>query len=316
MTEELRTEWTSVTTEFGDLRALLHMSSVLSDDEPRPGVVLVDGSGDGVCDDWGGWPERVASCDAVVLTYDKPGCGGSPGHWTQQSMADRAVEALAAVEVLRADPRCQGQPVGLLGVSQGGWASLLASAIGGTDFVVSVSGPGVSPAAQERDRISRELAGLPSQEHADAMAWVDERCARLVAGEPVDAVLADQQRFTGCSWYSAVSVAYDTQDDLAFVAGMLDFDPVPVLRSVTSPVLALFGGSDPLIPVTESVAAYAENLAALDGVSHGLAVFPRANHGLFVPDTAPGGNAGQLAAGVLPMIASCLTDARVRQPSS
>lgn len=50
----------------------------------------------------------------------------------------------------------------------------------------------------------------------------------------------------------------------------------------------VFGGADPVIPVAESVAAYVENLDALAGVNHGLAVFPCANHGLFVPGAEPG----------------------------
>lgn len=317
MTETLTTEWTSVPTAVGDLRALVHVPTSLGDDERRPGVVLVDGSGDGACDDWGGWPEWVASCGAVVLTHDKPGCGGSPGHWTGQTLADRAAESLAAIEVLRAHPRCAGQPVGLLGVSQGGWVSLLASATGGPDFVVSISGPGVSPAEQERDRISREIADLPPAQHAAAMAWVDERCARLVAGEPVEEVLADQLRFADEPWYPAVSFVYDDPRNLAFAAGMLDFDPLPVLRQVTSPVLALFGGADTIIPVAESVVAYTENLPTLEAGEHGLAVFPRGNHGLFVADPDPEVRRGdQLAAGFLPMLTGFLADARVREPAA
>jgi hypothetical protein len=42
----LRTEWTTV----GELRALVHVP-----DEPVAALVLVDGSGEGCCDDWGGW---------------------------------------------------------------------------------------------------------------------------------------------------------------------------------------------------------------------------------------------------------------------
>ena len=315
MTTTLTTEWTGVPTPAGVLRALVHVPTALGDDEHRPGVVLVDGSGDGTCDDWGGWPEWIASCGAIVLTHDKPGCGGSPGDWTQQTLTDRAAESLAALEVLRAHPRCQGQPVGLLGLSQGGWVCLIASAAGGTDFVVSISGPGVSPAEQERDRIGRELSDLAPDEYAAAMAWVDERCARLIAGEPVETVLADQERFADRPWYSVVSFAYDTPQNLRFAAGILDFDPVPVLRTVTAPVLALFGGADTIIPVAESVTAYTENLARLDDGDHGLAVFSHADHGLFTagPDPAvPRGD--QLAEGFLPMLTGFLSHVRVRDP--
>ena len=80
-------EWTSVPTASGDLRALTWIPDAPG---PLPGVVLVDGSGDGACDDWGGWPERFAACGAVVLSHDKPGSGGSPGNWLEQTFEDRA----------------------------------------------------------------------------------------------------------------------------------------------------------------------------------------------------------------------------------
>jgi hypothetical protein len=48
----LRTEWTTV----GELRALVQVP-----DEPVAALVLVDGSGEGCCDDWGGWAERIAA---------------------------------------------------------------------------------------------------------------------------------------------------------------------------------------------------------------------------------------------------------------
>lgn len=317
MIDSLTLDWTTVPTAVGDLRGLVHVPATLPEGDRLPGIVLVDGSGDGACDDWGGWPEWIASCGAVVLTHDKPGSGGSPGHWTQQTMADRAEETRAAVEVLRAHPRCAGQPVGLLGISQGGWVSLLASSLGGVDFVVSVSGPGVSPAVQERDRIARELADLAPEEHTAAMAWVDERRERLLAGDSVTAVLADQQQRADRPWFDAISLAYDTAENLTFIAGMLDFDPVPVMRAVTSPVLALFGGADTIVPVAESVVAYAENLATVDGAEHGLAVFPGANHGLFVADPDPDvPRRDQLAAGFLPMLTGFLTTAQVRVPAA
>src|SRR5262245_56356212 len=131
-------ETAAVTSAVGDLRAGIWVPNGTS---PRPGIVLVDGSGEGTFDDWGEWPDRYVDCGAVVLTHDKPGCGGSPGDWTTQSFEDRAAESLAAVERLRKHPAVAGQPVGLLGVSQGGWISLLAAATdpAGPDFVITMS---------------------------------------------------------------------------------------------------------------------------------------------------------------------------------
>ena len=299
-------QWTVVPTADGELRALVHVPSNASG--PLPGVVLVDGSGEGACDDWGEWPGRFADQGTVVLTHDKPGCGGSPGDWLSQSFADRAHESLAALRVLHDNDAVGGQPVGLVGFSQGGWVSLLAATLDENlvDFVISLSGPGVSPAEQERDRIERELRarGATNKDLAEALAWIDERTRRLLGGEDVDEVLADQARLSDRAWYEGATEYFDNPMALGFLARNLDFDPVPVLQNVTCPVLALFGTDDTLVPIADSVIAYATHLRASPGSGHGIGVFPGADHGLFTSDPDPDiPRTDQLAPGLLPMVA-------------
>jgi uncharacterized protein len=282
---------------------------------PLPGLVLVGGAGDGTFDDWGGWPERIADCGAVVMTHDKPGCGGSPGHWTAQTLSDRAHESLAALAVLRDHASVYGQPVGMFGVSQGGWVVLLASTIGQprVDYLVTLSGPGVSPAVQERARIERELRAneLSPSAIAEALAWLDERTERLIAGEPARTVLEDQARLSDRPWYAVTTQYFDNEEMLAFLAGLLDFEPADVLPQVSCPVLALFGAADDLVPVSQSVATYARHLPQLLGDPHGIAVFPGADHGLFTapPDPAVP-RTSQLASGFLPMLTSFIDSHR------
>jgi pimeloyl-ACP methyl ester carboxylesterase len=313
-------EWTTVPSAVGELRAIIHVPDT---PRPLPGLVLVDGSGDGACDGWGEWPARLTGCGAVVLTHDKPGCGGSPGHWTEQTFTDRARESLAALTVLRGHPAVRGRPVGLLGGSQGGWVALLAASLqeAPVDFVVSVSGPGVSPAVQERARIEAELraAGTSPEDLAEAMDWIDERTRRLAAGESVTEVLADQVRLADRGWHATGTQHYDDPAILSFIAGILDFDPIQVLPRVPCPVLALFGAADSVIPVPASVAAFATHLPDLPGSPSGIAVFPEADHGLFTADPDPSvPRTEQLAAGFLPMVAGFLAridgERRTTQP--
>jgi uncharacterized protein len=308
-------EWTVVPTADGDLRACVWAEE--DGHGPRPGVVLVDGSGDGACDDWGEWPQRFVDCGAVVLGHDKPGCGTSPGDWTTQSFVDRARESLAALQVLRRHPSVAGEPVGLVGFSQGGWVGLLAASLSPdlVDFVVAVSGPGVGPAEQDRYRIERELRsrGASEEDVREALSWIDERAGRLLGGEGVATVLADQQRFADRSWYEGATQYFDNPFALGFLARNLDFDPVPVLEHVRCPVLALFGGDDTLVPVYASTVSYARHLPATLRGQNGIAVFPGADHGLFTGDPKPDiARTEQLAPGFLPMLADFLA----RQQSS
>ncbi|GAA0222244.1 hypothetical protein GCM10010492_20510 [Saccharothrix mutabilis subsp. mutabilis] len=280
--------WIEEDTAVGRLRARVRTDP----DRLLPGLVFVDGSGNSAVEDMARWAEWIGGCGAAVLWHDKPGCGTSPGNWRDQSLTDRAAEALAAAEVLRGRPGVDPDRVGLIGWSQGGWVSLLAAATGPVDHVVTVSGPGVSMAAQERWRIRRSVedAGLPV---AEAMAWVDERTRRLRAGEPVEAVIRDQERLRDRPWYPQVSLVYDLPERVAFFVRNMDVDPAGLLPRVTCPLLALFGGADELVPVPESVAVFAPHAT-------GLAVFPDADHDLFTPTGDP------LAAGFRPMLSAFL----------
>lgn len=297
----------SVPTAVGDLAGII--SSPAGSDGRAPGLVLVDGSGDGDRLHWGEFPGWLVECGAVVLRHDKPGCGGSPGEWRDQSIEDRARETLAAAHVLRAAAGTIGRPVGLYGISQGGWVALLAAALepDAVDFVVCDSGPGTTPAEQERERLEGILrsAGYDERTIAQGLAWVDERFARIRRGDSPQSVLAEQTRHAGEPWYDAVLSPYDTAENLRFVGRIMDFDPTEVMPRIGCPVLALFGAADSTIPVQASVEAFARHLPP--NTQHGLAVFPDADHGLFVMPPEPGvARRDQLAPAYLPTVAAFL----------
>ncbi|WP_171906724.1 alpha/beta hydrolase family protein [Jiangella alba] len=298
-------------TAVGDLGAIIRIPAATI---PLPGVVLVDGSGDGDRFDWGGWPEWLADAGSIVLRHDKPGCGGCPGHWTEQTLEDRARETLAAVRVLRAHPATAGQPVGLYGISQGGWVALLAAALEpeSVDFVVCHSGPGTTPAQQERERLETwvRAEGHDEATVTEAMAWVDARADLIRRGTSAEAVLAEQSRYAGRPWYATVLFPYDTPANLRFLRGMLDFDPTTVMPQVRCPVLTLFGAADTVIPVQASVAAFAEYLPPHP--EHGFAVFPGADHGLYIAEPDPAvSRRDQLAPAYLATVGAFLTGRQV-----
>src|SRR5262245_41753504 len=83
-------EWTSVTNALGDMREVIRIPHSRG---TSTGLFLVDGAGDSSCDDRSDWPASLTDVGAVVLRHDKPGCGGSPGHWRGQSLTDRARES-------------------------------------------------------------------------------------------------------------------------------------------------------------------------------------------------------------------------------
>jgi pimeloyl-ACP methyl ester carboxylesterase len=195
---------------------------------------------------------------------------------------------------------------GLYGVSQGGWVALIAAALDDRiQFVISNSGPGVSPACQDRFRILNDLRqdGQDNLALEEAGRWLDERAERLLSGQVVLEVLARQESFSSRTWYEITTRYFDTVEMLGFLRLVLDFDPAVILPKVQCPVLALLGASHALVPVPGSLAAFASLLPALPGNPHGIAVFPGAGHGLFTESPDPAKDrASQLAPGFIPMV--------------
>lgn len=301
--EPIVRERTRVRTADGDLDALIrYRPSPLR----QPGLVLVDGSGDGTAVGWGGAVDLLVLCGAVVLTHDKPGCGDSPGYWRTQSLTDRAEESLAASALLRSHPAVAGMECGLYGVSQGGWAALIAAALDARiQFVISNSGPGVSPVFQDRFRILNDLRqdGQDNLAVTEAGRWLDDRADLLLSGQVLEEVLTRQETFRGRTWYEIATRYFDTVEMLGFLRRVLDFDPAVILPKVQCPVLALLGAADALVPVPECLSAFSSLLPPLPGNPHGIAVFPGAGHGLFTGAPNPAiDRASQLAPGFIPMV--------------
>ena len=142
--------------------------------------------------------------------------------------------------------------------------------------VVAVSGPGISPAEQERYRIERAVGG-----DADAMAWVEERTRRVIAGDDLGSMLASQRAYLDRPWYTAACEFYDRPEMLPLLARIFAFDPATVLPDVRCPVFAAFGGADDSVPVPPSIQALTALLAP--NSRHALAVYPQADHGICVP---------------------------------
>lgn len=91
----------------------------------KPGVVVFvhgDGPANASRDEgyYGIW-ETMAQQGYAVLSFDKPGVGGSGGNWLHQTMADRARETVDIIDWPRRDGRFDARCVGLWGTSQAGW---------------------------------------------------------------------------------------------------------------------------------------------------------------------------------------------------
>jgi pimeloyl-ACP methyl ester carboxylesterase len=248
----------------------------------HPAIVLVHGSGAENRDYVLPWSRFLIRRGLAVFGYDKRGVGGSTGDWNTASFDDLAGDVVAAVQSLKTRSDIDPTQIGLLGVSQAGWVMPLA-AVRSKDiaFLISISGAGVPPAETTIDQARNEMTmtGTPR--------------------EMVDAVLAIlklQYEFarTGQGWneYAAareqLAARLGTPPDT--IPGTPDhpywdvirrsyfYDPVPTLRKLTVPTLALWGELDNNILAAKNEAAWGAALKAGGNRDYTLKILPKANH--------------------------------------
>ncbi len=225
---------------------------------PRSVVVMHPGSGPSDRDNDGYFPPIRAillGAGHAVASFDKRGVGASTGAHRTSSIEQQADDLLACVAAIRS--RVPGVPVGAFGHSQGGWVAYEAAARGADlDFVISNSGPGVSPAAQTRYELAVALGDGPGA--PATLDAFDEVVRHAHRSAPLDAVYRD----LGSERLAALGPGFGelTEDDWRLTAALFRYDPAPSLARIGVPVLAIFGSQDRLVPVDESVAALEQHI--------------------------------------------------------
>lgn len=266
---------------------------------PHPALAMIHGSGATDRTNLGFFPpirDHFVAHGIAVLCFDKPGVGASTGDWTRQRFPDdRVAEALAAVEFLSGCDDVDPGRVGLWGVSQGGWVVPLAAARSGgaVAFVVSVSGPGVSPGTQNVHDVETSMreGGHDEADVRRGVADVSALMRASAADLPFEEVERTILRAAGdAPWRGYFDVSDADQWEFLRRTDMA-YDPAVALERVTCPILALFGEHDPRLPVAESVAVFEQSLRRAGNPDATVTVFPGAGHQITVgPDRrfAPG----------------------------
>jgi pimeloyl-ACP methyl ester carboxylesterase len=250
--------------------------------DPTAAVYMHPGSGPSDRDNDVYFPpirDHLLASGFAVCSFDKRGVGESTGRWQDAGILEQADDTRACVSALVAEDLV---PIGLFGHSQGGWVVVEAAGRGApVAFVVANSGPGVTPARQERYATRTYLVregATPAQVEA-GLERFDEMLELIRSGT----ALADVDGWTeGHGIPAAVeglelAIFPDEPELWEFMASIADYDPRPALERIRVPVLALFGADDRIVPVEESVALYREAVApelltaaVLPGASHRL----------------------------------------------
>ena len=148
------------------------------------------------------------------------------------------------------------------------------------DFVITNSGPAVSPRAQEAYSTANRLRALdwPDEKVRGGESVFAELLELLGSGVPFDAACAWLRRAPlAAELIAAGAFAPDSEPLWKFAAALINYDPRPALERLDVPLLALLGERDTVVPVEQSVAVFRAavsrdllELRIIDGGDHRL----------------------------------------------
>jgi uncharacterized protein len=207
----------------------------------HPAVAFVVGAGRGPRSDVVPFARSFARAGIVALAYDKRTVGYSAA--SRRDFGQLADDAAAAAALLARRPDVDPDRVGLWGHSEGaGWVIPAAAAEhDGIAFAILVAGPVCTP--------------------AEELLWsVDGLLRRQTAPPGARRAVARMLSVGGFSYAS--------------------YDPVPALREVTQPVLAVFGTKDVAVLPAQSATALAAALDTAGNDTYTIRFFGGADHSL------------------------------------
>ncbi|MDQ2692546.1 MAG: alpha/beta hydrolase [Chloroflexota bacterium] len=263
----------------------------------HPAVVLLPGSGaaDRNVSYLRPVRDHLVRHGIAALVFDKPGLGGSSGDWRHQTFYDRAQQARAAIKFLQRRTDIHPKQIGLYGISQGAWITLLASATyKDIPFIIPVSGPAMRP-------VDQDLYYIEHMMRADGYAETQIQQAVQYVKNVLNAAYQDASYAEVTAqfihsvhnepWYHYYAIPDADMWEYFRRNAKLHYNPLEWLEQVKCPVLAIFGASDLLLPVEESVTVFKHALAKAGNRDVTIKVFANAGHLVTYPSTeklAPG----------------------------
>lgn len=273
---------------------------------PHPAVILLPGSG--AADH--NVPYLLPVRDHLVregvaaLTFDKPGLGDSSGDWRHQTFYDRLEQVRTAMTFLQGRTDINARQIGLYGISQGAWITLLAAATyRDIPFIIPVSGPGMKPVDQDIYYIEHVLRadGFSEAQIQEAIRYVkDILNAAYRSAEYSEVAPQLIHPVQNAPWYPYYAIPDADMWEYFRRNANLHYNPLEWLERVKCPVLAIFGAVDLLLPVDTSVSVFQQSLAKAENKDVTIKVFADAGHLITNPVTE------QLAPGFLDFITDWL----------
>ncbi|MEK6255415.1 MAG: alpha/beta fold hydrolase, partial [Gemmatimonadales bacterium] len=278
--------------EFDNLEAGIRLAGTLTipgGDGPHPAVTLLTGSGPQDRDEtvFGHRPflvlaDYLTRHGIAVLRFDDRGIGASTGDFAVATTSDFASDALAAVAFLKTRPDVDPEKIGLVGHSEGAIVAPMAANRGGdVAFAVLLASTGVNgrELLVMQAKAMNRAAGLP-ETVIEQRAEVQESLLDVVADAESDSVAAERARVILADAGLTGDAAEGQIRSLLspWMKYFLTYDPLPELRELSIPVLALNGEKDTQVPPTENLLPVEEALREGGNPDVTAEVLPGLNH--------------------------------------
>jgi uncharacterized protein len=229
--------------------------------------------------------EALPALGFAVLIYDRRGSGQSSGSLQSADYETLADDAVAGQHALAKLPRIDPARIGFWGLSQGGWLAVLAAGRSqDAAFAISVSAPLVT-ADEQMQYATSNLLTVRGYSHDDVLemletrkAWIGYLRGTNSRATALDALSKAQSK----PWFDLTYLpnAASLTNNPA-LGRKMDDDPVAAVLKTSVPLLFLFGGADPWVPVAQSL----ERLEPLSSQRHNIEswIIADANHEMMFP---------------------------------
>jgi dienelactone hydrolase len=255
---------------------------------PHPAVVWIHGRGKAARSGFRGFARVLAQRGIASLIYDKRGVGASTGDHDKSGMHDFAGDALAAVDFLAARAEIDRQQIGLHGTSAGGWVAAIVATRTKIPlaFIITSAGPADSVRDQQIHvaQYSMRQSGIDftPEEYAAAAGHMGLVQDFAYAGKGWEALRASVAKAKQTRWARFVDLPEtESYEDIVWVR-LNQYDPGPDLKRINVPFLALYGGSDYVVPPEENTGKLERYLTEAGNRDFKIVVFPGADHGLTI----------------------------------
>ena len=288
---------------------------------PFPAVVLISGSGPETRDEnVMGHKVFFVLADALnrrgfaVLRYDKRGVGESAGNFATATLSDFATDAEAALRFLKSRPEIAADRVGLIGHSEGGAvAPMVAAHDPAVRFVVLMAAPGmrIGPLLRLQTAKIAKAAGEPDADIARRSAFLDRFYIDLASAKGDEQALAvakaDLAQAVADKIIPAASAgAIATMVTSAWARQAFTYDPIPALRQLKMPVLALNGSLDLQVPADEDLGPI--RAALQDNPRATVVELPGLNHLFQTAKRGTPAEYGEIEETIAPLALKTMTD--------